>query len=245
MNAERILETLSSLKLPHMAEALRLQLADPEHCWKSFEERFFAVAEAELVARGDQRAERLLRRARIGGRRTLIDVDFSICRDLDQSRFRTLSNCDWIRSGQKVLISGPTAVGKTFLAGVLGVEASRQNLSVTHWRFADLTEELTAACSSGGFKKVRDRIGRNKLVVIDNFLSLAPTRQEAELFGRLLDHLHEHSAVLVASLYPVDQWYEHLGHAAAAEAIVDRLRSGAHHLKLSGDSLRKSAPDEY
>jgi DNA replication protein DnaC len=241
MNADIILDTLLSLKLPHMADALRLQLAEPEHCWKSFEERFFAIAEAELVARGDKRAERLLRRARIGGRRNLINVDFSIRRELDQSRFRTLANCDWIRARQKVLVTGPVAVGKTFLAGVLGVEAARQNLSVVHWRFADLVEELTQAADARAFKKTRDRIGRHKLVVIDNFLSISPNRQEAELFGRLLDHLDDHSAVLVASPYPVGQWYEQLGHAAAAEAIVDRLRSGAHHLVLSGDSLRKSA----
>jgi DNA replication protein DnaC len=226
------------LKLPDMAAGLRVQMQDVGTARKSFEERLFALLEAEFVARGNRRSDRLVRCARIGSRRSFPDVDFRARRGLDESWFRTLVNADWIRGAQKLLITGPAGIGKTFLSGVIGVEATRANLSVGYWRMTDLLEELAEAERIGTFRQTRTKIGRHHLVVIDNWLSHSLTSTQAHSLSRLVEHLHESSAILVESLYPVEQWYDRLGDPASTESIIDRLKSSAHRLVLSGASMR-------
>jgi DNA replication protein DnaC len=41
---------------------------------------------------------------------------------------------------------------------------------------------------------------------------------------------------------PITDWHAVIGEATYADAILDRLVHNAHRLDLSGDSLRRSAP---
>ena len=58
------------------------------------------------------------------------DVDYSQRRGLDKRVMLHLASCQWIRSHQNVLITGPTGVGKTYVARGLAHKACLENFRV-------------------------------------------------------------------------------------------------------------------
>src|SRR4051794_41372454 len=50
--------------------------------------------------------------------------------------FLKLASCDWIRERHHCLLTGPSGVGKSWLACALGYKACRENLSVLYRRGA-------------------------------------------------------------------------------------------------------------
>ena len=55
----------------------------------------------------------------------------------------------------------------------------------------------------------------------------------------VLEDRYRKRATLVTSQLPVEHWYEYIGNATLADAILDRLVHGAHTLTLKGGSMRK------
>ena len=47
------------------------------------------------------------------------------------------------------------------------------------------------------------------------------------------------SSTIIASQLPVAKWYEIIGEATIADAILDRLVHASHRIELKGESLRK------
>ena len=60
----------------------------------------------------------------------------------------------------------------------------------------------------------------------------------------ILKDRHERSSTLVASQLPVEHWHKMIGEPTLAHAILDRLAHNGYRIKLRGESMRKSTPEE-
>jgi DNA replication protein DnaC len=58
------------------------------------------------------------------------------------------------------------------------------------------------------------------------------------LLHLLEDRYGKKSTMLVSQL-PIAQWHDAIGEPSLADAIMDRISSGAHRIELKGESLRK------
>ena len=140
------LEQLRVLKLDGMARALEEQRTQPMCQDLTFEDRLGMLVDRERHWRDGRRLDRLLRAARLKhGEACLEDVHHSPGRGLDKRLIATLSGGDWIRQTQSLLITGPTGVGKTWLACALAQHACRQGFPVLYQRVPRLTEALRIA----------------------------------------------------------------------------------------------------
>jgi len=119
MLIEQTLEKLYAMKLNGMADAFKDQLQQPNMTGLSFEERFTLLVDCQWTWREDRRMKRLLANAKLKINGCVEDIDFKTPRGIDKSVILRLANCDWIRSAQNIIITGPTGVGKTYLACVL------------------------------------------------------------------------------------------------------------------------------
>jgi len=83
----------------------------------------------------------------------IASIDYTTNRRLDETKFRELAKCDWIRENNSVLITGPCGVGKSYLACALGHEACRQEKSVLYFRMPRFFSELEASHKSETYER--------------------------------------------------------------------------------------------
>src|SRR5690606_40997937 len=101
------------------------------------------------------------------GHACLEDVDFAAERKLSRTTLRDLSRCGWVEAHQNVVITGPTGVGKTYLACALAQQACRQGYRALYRRTSRLFDELRLARADGSYPRLLTRFARMDVLVID------------------------------------------------------------------------------
>jgi DNA replication protein DnaC len=231
-------EKLNQLKLFGMARALVEQGAlDLDHL--GFEERLGMLVDREVTERdGRLLAQRLLR-AKLKPNTAAEDTDYRHARGLDKALFQRLLAGQWLREKQNVLLTGPTGVGKTWLACALAHQACRQSYSAYYVRLPRLLDELSIGRADGRYSKLLKQLARIDVLVIDDWgLAVLDDVHRRDLL-EVLDDRHNARSTVVTSQLPVEHWHAAIGDATLADAILDRLVHNAHQLTLKGESLRK------
>jgi DNA replication protein DnaC len=227
------IETLKSLKLHGLLEALEEQQRTPAVHALCFEERIALLVDRERLWRENQRRTRLLRGARLKvAGASIEDIDYKAARGLDKRQIATLATGEWIRRGQNLLITGATGSGKTWIACALAQQTCRQGSSVLYWRVPRLIEELRIAHGDGSYIKFLKTLSKASLIVLDDWgLTALSTQDRADLLEILDDRVNTGST-LIASQLPVDAWHAYLGEPTLADAILDRLVHHSHRIEL-------------
>lgn len=236
---EQTFDKLYGLKLFGMAEAFKEQLQQPNLNGLSFEERFGLLVDRQWTFKEDYRLQRLLKDAKLKIQACPEDIDYKNPRGIDKSVITRLLSCDWVQKHQNVIISGPTGVGKTFLACALAQKACRQGFRAFYIRLPKLFYHLALAKADGSYPKTMKNLLRAQILVMDDF-GLAPlTDPERRDLLEVIEDRHSASSTIVTSQLPIDNWHEHIGDPTIADAILDRLIHNAHRINLKGGSMRK------
>ena len=139
------------------------------------------------------------------------------------------------------LITGPTGVGKTYLACALGHQACRDGHRTIFFHGPKLFRALRTAHADGSLPTLLKRLARGSLLIVDDLGTAAAAEKPFRDFLEIIDD--RQGATLITSQFPVDQWHELIADATVADAILDRLIHNAYRFELKGESLRKR-PDQ-
>lgn len=233
------LDKLYHLKLGAMADAVREQVDNPTLTELTFEERLGFLVDREWDARENRGLTRRLQVARLKVPACVEDLDFRAPRGLDKSLILRLADCQFIAQHHPVLITGPTGVGKTYLACALGHRACRLQYRVRYYRCDQVLSAIQLARLDGSYPAFMRKLEKTDLLILDDW-GLTPFEQRAarELF-ELLDDRTTHGAVVIASQAPLETWYDLLAAPQLADAILDRVVHNAYKVALQGESMRK------
>ncbi len=241
MLTQDTLRKLNEMKLFGMVRGFEEQMSSASAGHLSFEERFGLLVDQETTYRENRRLQRLLQAAKLRENACVEDIDYRPVRGLDRSEIASLALCTWIRHGLNLIVTGPTGGGKTWLGCALGNQACRQGLTVQFQRLPLLLEDMAVSHGDGSFRKRLSQLAKVDLLILDDF-----GMATLNAVGRndLLEVIEQRSgsrSTLITSQLPVDRWHDYLsgGNPTVADAILDRLVSGAHRLELKGESMRK------
>ncbi len=237
---EQTIAILNSLKLFGMARGLGQRLADPNQAGLSHAEFIGLVVQDEKAYRDNQRLARLLKNAKLRQQAALEDIDFAHSRGLARQVMLELANTQWVASHRNILITGPTGIGKSYIACALGNSAARAGFTTLYTRAPRLLESLQHARGDGSHLKLLDKLCRVQLLIIDDFLLATPSEWERRDILEVVEGRYDAGATVMASQCPIKDWYLAIGDPTLADAICDRLLHNAYRLELRGDSLRRN-----
>ena len=109
-------ERLAGLGLPGMAKAFDDQLRQPDAATLTFEVRLGLMIDREVTERDNKRLVARLKFAALRQAAVIEDIDLRTPRGIERAFFAKLVDGDWIARKQNLLITGPTGVGKSWIA---------------------------------------------------------------------------------------------------------------------------------
>lgn len=234
------LNKLREMKLDGMAQALQEQLNLNHVSELSFEERLALLIDVEMTTRDNKRYSRKLRNARLRQQASLEDIDYRHPRNLDRSLLQSLASCTWVKERHNLIITGPTGVGKTYLACALAHQACRKDFTAFYAQTSRLLQELMITKGDGRYLKMLAKLAKIDLLILDDWGLDTPPAEQRRILLELLDDRYDRGSTLIASQFPTDLWYDNLGDPTLADAILDRVVHNAYRVELKGESLRKT-----
>lgn len=239
MLIEPTLEKLYTMKLTGMADAFKEQLQQPDINGLSFEERFALLVDRHWSWKEDRRMNRLLNSAKLKDNACIEGIDFRTPRGLDKSVILRLAGSEWIKNAQNVIITGPTGVGKTYLACAVANSACRNSYPSVYKRAPRFYQEIAIARADGSYPKLMNKLLKVKVLIIDDFCITPMADAERRDLLEVIEDRQGISSTIVVTQIPIDNWFDTIGDPTLADAILDRLIHNAHKVHLKGESMRK------
>ena len=233
------LDKLHALKLTGMAAALEDQSATPDITDLSFEERLGLLVDREMTERDNRRMSSRLRRAKLRHAAILEDIDYRNSRGLDKGLVQSLASCQWVKEHLNVLITGPTGVGKTWLACALAHKACREGYTAQYVRLTRLLRDLTIAKGDGQYSKLLTSLAKVDVLILDDWGLMKLSAENRRDLLEVLEDRHGRRSTIATSQLPIEEWHGIIGDATLADAILDRLVHNAYKINLRGESMRK------
>src|SRR6266852_5897604 len=233
------MDRLHALHLKAMATALDQQRGSSQHAELSFDDRFGLLVETEWTAREQRRLTQRLRQAKPRYPDAAPeDVDFTTPRGLNREVVLSLGTGGWIRDHHNLLLTGPTGIGKSWLASAFVQSACRHGFTATYVRAPRLVHELAVSRGDGSYARLLAKYAKLDLLAIDDWLLAPLTEAERRDLLEVIEDRSERTATLIASQLPSTAWHAAIGDPSVADAICDRVIHQAHRLTLKGPTMR-------
>lgn len=240
---EQTIEKLVGLRLKGMVQAVEELVVKGSVSDLTFEDIFGLVVDREWMIRENRRMARRLKEATLKQKGCVEEIDYRHARGLDKKVMKELITGRWIAVKRNVIMTGPTGLGKTWLACALAEKACRDGWTTRYTRVPRLIHELALARADGSYLKVLAKLAKTDLLILDDWAlcRLDGTAQHDIL--EVIDDRVGLRSTLVTSQYPVNLWHDTIGDPSVADALLDRLLQGATQIKLQGESKRKETSE--
>ncbi len=235
----QIEQQMRSLRLVGMAQAwkeleLNRQLSD-----LSINDGLTLLLQAELREKTSKRFDRLIKNAHFRYQAAMEEIICSAARNLDKSLIEELSTINYIVKGIPILICGASGSGKSFLASALGHQACYLGKKVAYYNTQKLIAKLRMSRVDGTYFNFLEKTAKTDVLILDDFGLMPLQGQELIDMMEIIEDRHGLKSTIIASQIPFAKWYEVMGEATIADAILDRLIHTAYKIELKGENLRK------
>ena len=127
-----------------------------------------------------------------------------------------------------VFITGPTGIGKSYLACAIAQKACREGYGALYLRLPKLFSELSLAKGDGRYGKLLTGFSRTNLLVLDDWGLSKLNKEQQRDFLEIIEDRYEVGSTVITSQLPVSKWHEVIDDPTLADAILDRLVHNAY-----------------
>ena len=234
------LDKLQAMKFFGMARAFAEQLDSADIDALEFETRLALLVDREWTERHSRQLTNRLRRAKLRHSACIEDIDYRHRRGLDKALIASLASCRWVRDRLNVLITGPSGVGKTWLACALAHQACREGRSALYLRLPRLLTELDISRADGRYAKVLASLAKTEVLILDDWGLTPLTAEHRRDLLEIIEDRNSRRSTIVTSQLPVEKWHHFIADPTLADAILDRIVHSAYKFNLKGESMRKT-----
>lgn len=238
-NNQATLKKLETMRFYGMARAFRATMETGVKHSFTPDELLSHLVDTEWDDRHNRKIERLIKAARFRNSVSFEEIDFGLDRNLDKNQLLRLSDCGWIERRQNLIFSGPTGIGKSFIAQTLGHQGCLYGYKSGYYPCSKLFKHLQLCRADGSYLKELERIQKQDLFILDD-LGLEPfdAPSRFSLLEILEDRIGRKSSIIVSQI-PTNKWHQVIGDPTIADAICDRIIHNSHRIELKGESVRK------
>ncbi len=233
-------DQLRELKLPGIYDELKDQLNNRDYLEMDFMERVALLVQREYLIRKNKQLAGRLKRAGFRLEACIEDISYRVGRNLDRGEINNLSECEWIRQHQNILITGPAGAGKTHIACALGHRACLRDFKVKYFRFPKFFTLIGVAKEKNRLLNFFESLAKLDLVILDDWAVCGIDQQKALDLLEIFEDRYHVKSTIVTSQFPVDTWHQKIEDPTLADAILDRLIHNSHRIEVEGKSIRKN-----
>ncbi|MGH2644780.1 MAG: IS21-like element helper ATPase IstB [Chitinophagaceae bacterium] len=237
MNTQHTLEQMKSLKLKGMTDSYEAQLGLPVNHQLEGHELIAHLMQAEILQRGNDRMESLLKNARLRFNVLPETITCSSERNLSKSTWNSLLEGKYLEDGSSILITGATGTGKSMLACSLGYQACMMGIKTKYFSMHRLIESVLVAKTEGSYVKLLNQIEKIPLIILDDFGLQTLNKQTKLALLQIMEDRYAKKSIIVTAQLPVSAWHEYLDEPVIADAFCDRLTANSHRIELKGPSM--------
>ncbi len=238
--SEKLQKGLRALGLSSFLEELERLMGDPgAKSWSTL--RYLEhLVDYEVATRDTRAIERRIKAAEFPWIVRLEDYDFGRMPDLDREFVVELHGCEWIRRGDNLVYSGGHGLGKTHLAISNGMEACERGFRVLFRKADQLVLELLEAREESRVLRLRERLLRVDLLILDELGYTPFDRTGGELLhGVVSDRYDAKRSILVTTNLEFGRWVEVFRSKEMTVALLDRLTHRCDVVVMQGRSKRQ------
>jgi len=197
------------------------------------------LADHEWEDRQGKKMARLIKGASFKQKASIADIDYSHSRNLDRNMFARLATLSFVKKKENIILTGPSGVGKSYLAQALGNQSCLMGYKTLYGNTARLLSKLKLSKVDGTYLKELRKLQNTDVLILDDFGLQAFDVSTREIMMDIIDDRFNETSTVVSSQIPVSAWYDIIGEGTIADAILDRLVNSSHRIDLKGESLRK------
>jgi DNA replication protein DnaC len=204
----------------------------------SYETYLAQLIALETERRTRNRHVRRIKDAKFPLLKELADFDFQAIPRLNKQQILALAEGAYLATAAPVILVGNPGLGKTHIAIGLGLAACRQGHRVRFYTVTQLVNELSQAQSEHQLPRLLEKLGRHKLLVLDEFGYVPFSPAGAQLLFQCCSALTERVSLIVTTNLPFSEWVTVLGDERLTTGLLDRLTFRSHILEFVGESYR-------
>jgi DNA replication protein DnaC len=204
----------------------------------SYERYLLDLVDRERETRRSHRIERLLRESKLFMEKSLSTLDLKRLPTKAAQQVRSLSEGDFIKRCENVLIFGNPGAGKTHVACAIGQEMIRAGRRVMFASCGLMVQDLLAAKRDLKLRGFLKKISRYHVMILDDIGYVQYSREEMEVLFSLLAERYERGSVVLTSNLAFSGWGAIFKDPMTTAAAIDRLVHHSVILELNVPSYR-------
>jgi len=238
-NNQATMEKMEQMRLRGMLRAFRDVIDTGIKSQFTADELISHLVDAEFDDKYNRKLKRLVKRAKFRYQASMEELDFGLNRNLDKNELLRLSDCRWVENHKDIILTGPSGVGKSFIASALGHQACVHGYKVGYFPCSKLFANLKLSKADGTYLKELIKIRKLDVFIIDDFGLEALDAYNRLTLLEILEDRHGLKSSIFVSQLPVKDWHKIIGDPTIADAICDRVVHSAKRIELKGESVRK------
>lgn len=239
MNHQQTIQKLKQLRLHGMAGLHEQQLKNNTYENMTRDEYLALLTDHEYEDKQNRKIKRLIKQAHFRQNASIADIAYQPTRNIDKYVIQRLTTLEFMDRHENIIVTGPSGVGKSYIAQALGYQACLMIRKALYVNTARLFTRIKLAKLDGTYLKELKKLANTELLILDDFGLQKLDQVSKEILMDIVDDRYSSQSTIICSQIPVSAWYDLIGEGTIADAILDRIVHNAHRLDLKGESMRK------